>query len=382
MATTKYKLNSRGYYETKVWDGTYTPSGAKHRKTLISRKSSADLEKKVAAYKKTVDERVTSNSSMTFGQYASQWLEISKASKELNTRKMYAGIVNRYFHGINNIRLQDLRHSHFQQIINENLEHPKTCKNIKQTFTQIIKSAVRDRYLPREAIEDITADISLPKYIKPAKRPLTALEKQALLDADLDERKRVFVSILYYCGLRRGEALALTKSDFDLDANTVQISKVIVFDGNAPVLKPYPKSDNGLRHIPLHTSLRAILIPYLDKVTGPLFEGQETPYMTEIAYRRMWESIVTSMNVAAGYNPQQKKPKPVRPITGLTAHIFRHNFCTELCYKVPAISTKMIARLMGDTEKVVLNVYSHIIEERENVAEVLEDVFSDNKSDI
>ena len=46
MATTKYKLNSRGYYEAKIWDGTYTKSGAKHRKSITSKKSSADLEKK------------------------------------------------------------------------------------------------------------------------------------------------------------------------------------------------------------------------------------------------------------------------------------------------------------------------------------------------
>lgn len=373
MATTKYKLNSRGYYETKIWDGTYNSNGSKHRKTIISRKSSADLEKKVAAFKKSVEDRQAAGSMVTFGQYAAKWLEISKATKEYNTRKMYNLVVHRYFNGINHLLLQDIRHSHFQQIINENMNHPKTCKNIKQTFTQIIKSAVRDRYLPHTAMEDITVDISLPKYTKPAKRPLTALEKKAFFEAELDDRKRAFVSILYYCGLRRGEALALTRSDFDLEANTVSITKVIIFDGNNPVLKPYPKSDNGVRHIPLPGPLRDILIPYLDKITGPLFKAQEKPYMTEIAYRRMWQSIVTAMNVAAGYNPQQKVPKPEKPIQGLTAHIFRHNYCTQLCYQVPTISTKKIAQLMGDTEKVVLGIYSHILEEQEDVTKALHD---------
>lgn len=373
LATTKYKLNNRGYYETKIWDGTYNPNGSKHRKTIISRKSSADLEKKVAAFKKSVEDREAAGAMVTFGQYASRWLEISKATKEYNTRKMYNLVVHRYFNGINHLLLQDIRHSHFQQIINENMNHPKTCKNIKQTFTQIIKSAVRDRYLPHTAMEDITADISLPKYTKPAKRPLTALEKKAFFEAELDDRKRAFVAILYYCGLRRGEALALTRSDFDLEANTVSITKVIIFDGNNPILKPYPKSDNGVRHIPLPGPLRDILIPYLDKVTGPLFKAQEKPYMTEIAYRRMWESIVTAMNVAAGYNPQQKVPKPEKPIQGLTAHIFRHNYCTQLCYQVPTISTKKIAQLMGDTEKVVLGIYSHILEEQEDVTKALHD---------
>lgn len=59
-------------------------------------------------------------------------------------------------------------------------------------------------------------------------------------------------------------------------------------------------------------------------------------------------------------------------ITGLTAHIFRHNYCSNLCYKVPEISIKKIAQLTGDTEKVVIDVYNHIIDEKEDVSEVVE----------
>ena len=98
--------------------------------------------------------------------------------------------------------------------------------------------------------------------------------------------------------------------------------------------------------------------------------------MTETAFRRMWDSIITAMNIAAGYNPQAKKFKGEKPIQGLTPHIFRHNYCTELCYKVPQISTKKIAQLLGDTEKMVLDVYSHIVEEKENVKETLEEALS------
>ena len=85
MASTKYKLNSRGYYETKVWDGTYTSTGAKHRKTLISKKSSADLEKKVQAFKRNLEVEEVSEINITFGEYSRKWLDLYKKSKELNT---------------------------------------------------------------------------------------------------------------------------------------------------------------------------------------------------------------------------------------------------------------------------------------------------------
>ena len=375
MASTKYKLNSRGYYEAKVWDGTYTPSGAKHRKTITSKKSSADLEKKVAAFKRKIEEEEVAEVNITFGEYSKRWFEIYKQTKELNTQKMYRTCVFKYLAPLEDIRLIDIKHSHFQQIINENMEHPKTCKNIKLAFTQIIKSAVRDRYLPHSAIEDITMDISMPKYLKPSKRALTALERRCMIEADLDERKRAFVTILYYCGLRRGEALALTAKDFNWKKNTVSISKVIVFDNNAPVLKPYPKSDNGIRSVPLPDACIKPLKDYVSKCKGNLFTGQDKPYMTETAYKRMWESIITSMNIAAGYNPQKKKDRGEKPIQGLTAHIFRHNYCTMLCYQIPTISTKKIAQLMGDTEKVVLNIYSHILDEQEDVKSAINNAF-------
>ena len=377
MAKAKYTYNEkRKEWSTLVYDGTLAPTGAKHRKRITSKKSSADLEKKVIAFKQKLESGdVVQTSTITFGEYAQTWLSLYKANKELNTQKMYAVCVNKYLAPLEDVRLYDIRHSHLQQIINQNAEHPKTCKNIKQTFTQIIKSAVRDHYLPRESIEDITTDISMPKYQKPQKRALTASEKQAMIDADLDERKRAFITILYNCGLRRGEALALTSDDFDFDKNTVSISKVVVFDNNNPILKPYPKSDNGIRSVPLPDASVSILKDYVSKCEGNLFKGQNKPYMTETAYKRMWESIITSMNIALGYNPQAKKNRIEKPIQGLTAHIFRHNYCTMLCYQIPKISTKKIAQLMGDTEKVVLNVYSHILEEQENVSTAINEAF-------
>lgn len=54
------------------------------------------------------------------------------------------------------------------------------------------------------------------------------------------------------------------------------------------------------------------------------------------------------------------------PVEGLTAHIFRHNYCTELCYQIPKISIKKIAELIGDSEKMVLDVYNHVLNEKED----------------
>ena len=83
MAVKKYTLNSRGYYATRVWDGTYNADGSKHRTYISSKKSSRDLELKVAAFKRKVEEgTVYSDTKILFGTYARYWLKpISRSAR-------------------------------------------------------------------------------------------------------------------------------------------------------------------------------------------------------------------------------------------------------------------------------------------------------------
>ena len=184
----------------------------------------------------------------------------------------------------------------------------------------------------------------MPKYKSPEKRPLYDYEKDALKNANLDPRKRAFISILYYCGLRKSEALALTPSDFDWNKKYISVSKA----WTSGTIKPYPKSDNGVRKVPLPESSIELIQPFVETENSYIFHGRNKKIMTDTAYRRMWESIISNMNAVSETK-----------ITDLTAHILRHNYCTELCYQVPLISTKKIAQLLGDTEQMVLEVYSH-----------------------
>ena len=173
--------------------------------------------------------------------------------------------------------------------------------------------------------------------------------------------------------MRKSEALALTPSDFDWQEKTVSISKAWI---DTPDIKPYPKSDNGIRVIPIPKVAINQIKPFVTKCkTEYLFHSQNTKLMTESGYKRMWESIIMSMNIALGYNPYSRN-KSEKIIKGLTAHVFRHNYCTELCYQVPKISTKMIAHLLGDNEKMVLEVYSHLVMEKEDTQKAINAMFS------
>lgn len=378
MANAKYTKNARGVFATKAWDGTYNADGSKHRVNLTSSKSSKDLENKVNDLKKSIENgNYVSNTDILFTDYAKEWLKIKKSVREKNTKIMYQNIIDTHLSFLDGIKLSDIRNSHFQQAINNAQDKPRTCQQIYITFKQILSMAVTDTLIGSGMYESIIRDINLPKYVKSEKRALTEQEKQAIDKADFTDQEKAFIYIIYYCGLRRGEVLALTKFDFNFDKCTVAINKALIFIKNNPEVKNIPKSSNGIRTVPLPKDAAKFLEVYIDNLKSiQLFTCANGSIITKSSYMKMWQSIVNKMNVAADGN----RSFPI--ITDLTAHVFRHNYCTNLCYQIPNISIKKIAELLGDTEKMVIEVYNHIINEKEDAASVVENALCRQDADI
>ena len=149
----------------------------------------------------------------------------------------------------------------------------------------------------------------------------------------------------------------------------MSVTQAVGFDGN----NPYIKDTKNLRKrtVPLPGYLVEQLQSYLRSIPGPyLFTKQDGTIMTKSSYVKMWARIVDKINLAASGTDE------LRVVFNLTAHVFRHNYCTNLCYQIPKISIKKIAALMGDTEKMVIEVYNHIMEEKEDAAAVVENALN------
>lgn len=369
MGKARYKRNKAGYFSTLVWDGSYDEYGRKHRVHLRSRISSADLEKKVDDLKAKVEAgTAVRRSGQSLADYSNEWLQ-TKAIYTRNTQRQYSDILRYYIEPeIGNIRISDLTKMHLQLLIGKNADHPRTCQLIRRTVMQIAESAVDDHYLPEYAIRALKA-VQLPRYKRRERRTLTEAEKRAVFSATIKPMHRAFLFLLYFCGLRRGEALAMRKMDFDLSHQEARICHSVEFIGNSSAMKS-PKSQNGFRVVPIAPAFAEFLREYLPTVDDLLIHNADGGIMTQSGYRRMWETILREMNRAAGGTEK------ISVITGLTPHIFRHNLCSELCYQVPAISTKKIAAIMGHDESMVIKIYSHILEEKEDAPAAFERIFS------
>ena len=347
MAKAKYTRGKDGWFSTLVWDGTYNSNGTKHRKQLRSNKSSKDLEDKVNNFNRKVKEKeVVLKTDITFIGYAKEWRQLYKANKSIKTKEMYDRIISSTFSDLEGVKLKYIERKHLQSVLNSST--PAIARQAYITFKQIIKSAITDKYLPINAM-DMFEGIDKPKAEAKERRTLIEEEKAKIKDGNFRPMDKAFLLIIYGCGLRRGEAISLTRFDIDFKKKELKVNKAITFDGNDPVIKD-TKSKSGIRRVPMPDFLVAYLKDYVHTLKSPqLFYTQGKENMTKSSYMKMWNRIRTEIGSE-----------------DLTAHVFRHNFCTSLCYQIPTISIKKIAQLLGDKEDMVMKVYNHIVMEKED----------------
>lgn len=327
-----------------------TADGKRIRK-WIHADTMADFNQQLFELKKQ-HEALRNPSDISFKDYSEAWLETYKSHKATNTYMMYARSVNKAS-GLRFLKIKDITRSDIQAVINKNIDHPRTCQQIALTLKQIFSSAVKDGII----IVNPAEDIELPKYKAKEKKALTERERTILKTVELKPQDRVFLDMLYYFGLRRGEALALTASDFDFKRLLLHINKSIAFNGNNPTIKS--TKTQAVRYVPIPESLVPKLKAYLKNCTFNLFTTETGQLMTHSAYVKMWKRIEKAANAAAGGDDSLIAFK-------IKAHQIRHDYATRLYY-VPGISTKKKAEILGHSERLFLELYSHLDSEKEDL---------------
>ena len=274
MAKAKYTRGSDGYFKTNVWDGTYKADGLKHYVPIRSRKSSADLEKKKREFEDAVKSRTQiRQSDITFLSYAREWKKVYKDGKEHNTREMYGNVIEKHLSALGTVKLCDIDRIHLQMLLNRAKGKERTQELIQMVFFQVLRSAVADRLFSADVYETIKVNTPSVDYKAPEKRPLTSAEKEAVFKADYKcDSDRAFVYLLYGCGLRREECIALTVFDFNFSDQTVNVNRAHEFVRGHPRQKD-PKTWNGFRLLPIPDKILPAVRAYVDglKASGKTY---------------------------------------------------------------------------------------------------------------
>lgn len=168
-------------------------------------------------------------------------------------------------------------------------------------------------------------------------------------------------------GVRRGELLALTWEDVDLEAATLTVNKSAWFDNNRVAVKE-PKSKAGVRAVPIPQKIQLILTQQKEKAICPyVCPSTQGKIMTHVAYVNAWNSYLHFLNLKAGGRDRSRISPKVQAMKPFAAHQLRHTYATML-YDA-GVDMKSAQKFLGHSDiQVTLKIYTHLSDEKEQVA--------------
>lgn len=196
-------------------------------------------------------------------------------------------------------------------------------------------------------------------------------------------------TLLLYAGLRRGELLALTWSDIDVDERTIIVSKAVEFIDGKPNVKNCGKSEAAMRTVFIPQILADYLrdVPKKTLIVCPNTKGKT---MSKTSWDVMWSSYIKELNFKwgdfddmIGKQPKSKYQPGGVPIIipPITAHWLRHTFVTNLYFAGVDVVTAKDQAGHADI-RTTTEIYTHLDNEhRAEKMKAVDDYFaSKNKS--
>ena len=279
--------------------------------------------------------------SQTVQEYASYWLPIHKGNVKATTYNSYVSLLNNVLPPIANICMKDVTSDDIAELYATlNGKSVSYIHKVRILLSAIFDSAVDARYIFRNPCR--AQSVKPPKGTKGSHRTITDEERDLILNTT--HRMQIPALIMLYCGLRRGEVIALKSSDIHGDNLTV--SRSVFYISNQPIISN-TKSQAGNRTVPIPS----IIKPFLSGLKGYVYKGHNNTPATEQAFSRGWESYRKALSAAAGH------PVDIRP------HDLRHSYCTML--RDAGIDMHQAMLWMGHAdEKMILHIYDHITDSR------------------
>lgn len=235
---------------------------------------------------------------------------------------------------------------------------PSTIRDVARFCKRVCRIALEDEIIMRNPFD---FDLS---FLQPnnKRNALTDIEQHEFLEFIKADWKSLpyydYVVFLLETGLRLGELRGLTKSDINLTNHTVTVSHQLKGRGPQTWRIDAPKSDAGIRTIPLskkaHQAItriieradRAKCDTVIDGYSGFITLGKSGSIIGDNALDLAIKGICDRYERANG--------KSIR----VTPHILRHTFCTNMHRK--GLSVTSLQYLMGHSDpSTTMNVYTH-----------------------
>lgn len=369
----KKAIRKDGRLQAQVYLGT---ENGKRKYKYVYAENNRELRQKVQDLKTKLGKGIDLTADRdTFQFWADKWLKLKKAevsAGRYTTYKARCKNLEPLFNTpISKIKAVDVQELIFDcsakvQERTKKLYSRYTLTEIKNVAAQIFQLAIDNRVIEFNPAKSV----KIPKYSPTTekRRALTQSEQRWILDTP--HRAQTAAMIMMYAGLRRGELLALTWADIDLQEKTIAVNKSVEIINGKSYVKSGGKTENAERTI----YIPKILADYLRNVPGEHFgyvcASAKGTLMSDTAWRRMWDSYLTDLNLKYGDWKNCIQTKGTRPskfaptekpfiIPRITAHWLRHTYITMLYMAGVDILTAKEQAGHADI-KTTMEIYTHL----------------------
>lgn len=375
--------NSAGKYRGRVQIGVDKNGNPINK--YVCAPTMRELEAKKAEVRKHYIEGQPLRDDMPFYEYAEEWYTLKKEPfLAASTSKSYKTMLTKYILPAFGLRhLRAISSSELQAFVNSFSGSSKSQITIViGIFKAIMSSAYAEGIIER----DPSVSLIRPKAKKKhERRALTQQETQYVLETISRHENGLLLAVLYYLGLRRGEALGLRWEDFDFNEDVVHIQRDIDYCGST-AHDDSLKTPAANRYVPIPEELRSMLLKVRALPGQYLFHmpDDSTKPLAQSTFKRIWLSLMADAHCVVPREISEDTDRPndiikrLKPT--LTPHYFRHNYVT-LLYE-GGIDPLIAMKIVGHTDyQTTANIYTHLSKDTLMRASVnLEGVFS-KKSD-
>lgn len=251
-----YQKNGRWYVRFKDARGAWRDKATGARTKSEARRLQLELERKAERQRLGLEALPSDAPEMTFGTAMDLWWSE-------HGRRLRSHTIRRFMEKHLRAELGPLPLSQvgprLESVLNAKVGvlGPESLNHLRAAVHRVFAFLTR-----RGAWKGATPAFAIPRFKVPKRLPqYLRLEEVRLLLAALDAQWRGLFATSVYLGLRRGEVIALRKSDVDLEARTIRIGRSGVADttkGGHEDLLPLPDE----------------LVPWIEHAMGELAVGR------------------------------------------------------------------------------------------------------------
>ena len=372
----KLKKNDRGYFT--AWY---------HGKQFRG-KTEPEAKAKRNQYKYECEHGIEQQEPITVIDLAEQWLPVAKAGASKTTYNPYVTIMEKMTAVIGNKIVSAVSPADIKKVWVSYVGLSQSYIN-KASFMykSFFQHAIDNGYCKKNPV--ISPSAKPHRGSKGTHRCLTA-EEIRLIET-VPHRVQPAAMFMLKAGLRRGEVLALQKSD--IHDGCIWVTKAVKFANNRPVVGD-TKNESSERKVPLFDSL----LPFVNGIEKYVLPDEHGDICSETAFNRAWESYLSELNTYsngiqkrwyhltrewkqehpeeyAKYLELKEKDKNEAEEYRLRGwheisfrcHDCRHTFITDCRNK--GIDIHIVMNWVGHaSERMILEIYDHPAEDRERTA--------------